>query len=441
MKNTDSILASLLTDEAFQKMKNTVVTRVGEIEEKLLKQIDELQEKAESRVSNLENYITNKPLAINLGTIEQPKNEIVHNKFNTIIKVLQSRKRIDKNIMLVGQAGSSKSFLCTQVSRALNLQCYPMSLGSQTTKSDLIGFTNAHGNYITTPVREAYENGGVCVLDEIDSANAGVLTILNGMLSSDKYSFPDKIVDKHKDFICIATANTYGLGADLNYVGRNRLDGATMDRFIVINIDYDEQLEEQLTQNKDWFNIVRKIRDNATKNGLKVIVSPRASMNGADLLEVGIEPNEVLRMTILKGLSKDIEEQLLRGVDLSKLIKKNKPKKTKKDVTPIKLIINFDMMSYTLDGIEQDTSIISGNDWEGEHSIYFSSGNNWVDGLSNKKMYLNFGSHKFSSSATNDEIENFIRDLGLNCYSIVVEYQPISITITNNGIQHCYEIK
>lgn len=439
MKDTESILTSLLTDEAFQKMKSTVVTRVNEIEKELLSKIDDLETKANSKVDNLENYITNKPLSVNFGTIEEPKNEITHKKFNTIIKVLQSRKRIEKNIMLVGPAGSSKSYLCSQVAKALNLSYHPMSLGSQSTMSSLIGYMNAYGNYITTPIREAYENGGICTLDEVDSANSGVLTILNGMLSSDTYSFPDKIVKKHENFVCIATANTYGLGADLNYVGRNRLDGATLDRFIVINIDYDEQLEEYLTKNKEWFNIVRKIRDNATKNGLKVIVSPRASMNGADLLDAGISANEVLEMTILKGLSNDIRQQILRDVNLSKLTKKSKNDKHKNTNTRIELCINFDSFTYELKNVEQDTSIIAKNDWVGEHSIYISCANNWVNGLNNKKLYLNSGKHDFKQNKpTSADIRDFLRDLELNYESIIVEYQPIFIQCTYNNTTHAF---
>jgi hypothetical protein len=43
-----------------------------------------------------------------------------------------------------------------------------------------------------------------------------------------------------------AAANTYGTGADALYVGRNQLDAATLDRFYVVEMDYDRKLEAKL---------------------------------------------------------------------------------------------------------------------------------------------------------------------------------------------------
>lgn len=154
-------------------------------------------------------------------------------------------------------------------------------------------------------------------------------------------------------------------------------------------------------------------------------------MNGADLLDAGISANEVLEMTILKGLSNDIREQILRDVNLSKLTKKSKNDKHKNTNTRIELYINFDSFTYELKNVKQDTSIIAKNDWVGEHSIYISCANNWVNGLNNKKLYLNSGKHDFKQNQpTSADIRDFLRDLELNYESIIVEYQSIFIQCT-----------
>jgi hypothetical protein len=44
-------------------------------------------------------------------------------------------------------------------------------------------------------------------------------------------SFACGMVEKHENFHCITAANTCGNGATLEFIGRNAIDGATMNRF------------------------------------------------------------------------------------------------------------------------------------------------------------------------------------------------------------------
>ena len=70
-----------------------------------------------------------------------------------------------------------------------------------------------------------------------------------------------------------------------------------------------------------------KIRKNINELGIKLIVSPRASMDGADLLEAGFSLNEVLEMTVLKGSDKDIRGKVLKGINLEEVQKSLKAPK------------------------------------------------------------------------------------------------------------------
>jgi hypothetical protein len=45
--------------------------------------------------------------------------------------------------------------------------------------------------------------------------NPNILGILNSALSNGYMAFPDKQVARHKDFVAIATANTFGAGATM----------------------------------------------------------------------------------------------------------------------------------------------------------------------------------------------------------------------------------
>lgn len=307
-------MLDMLLGNLAEEARKLASEEIKKIKEEVNSDLSEMKEKANNIQKELDRVFSNCPTVITIGSVEKPKKELTHNKFDTILKILTSSKRKEKNIMLVGPSGSAKTTTVYQVAEVLKLPFYPLSVGLQTTKSDLLGFINATGKYMPSCVRKAYENGGVLLLDEFDAAHAGVVTILNSLLANKIYSFPDKEVEKHKDFICFVACNTYGTGANLEYIGRNRLDGATLDRFIVLDFGYDEKLEKRLTNNDEWYDVINKIRNNAKENGIKIIISPRACMDGADLLDNGFMIEDVINMTILKGCSVDVRTKLLEGV-------------------------------------------------------------------------------------------------------------------------------
>lgn len=435
-KSLEDLFASVLLKESSEKIKKIVEERIKQMESKALDRISAISESIDSKVSILESKTQNKPLSINIGTIEKPKNIITHSCFDKVIKVLQSAKRINKNIMLVGPAGSGKSSLCGQIAEVLKLQFYPMSVGLQTTKSDLLGFINAKGDYITSPIRQAYENGGILLLDEFDATHAGVVTILNSMLANDFCSFPDKIITKHPDFICFVACNTYGKGGSIDYVGRNRLDGATLDRFVCINVDYDNTLEKQLTSNDKWLKMIQDMRKNIETFGLKIIISPRASMQGADLLEAGFELEEVLEMCVYKGLNSDTKNKLMKDIDFKDVKKANKIFKPKKKKDIVEINIDFDNGEYNVKGLDKDISIIGCTDWDSVISIYIACGQQWASGLVENSLYLNSGSDKMYKRPCNHSINKLINELNEHSNNVTVENDVIiDLNIIHNGVR------
>lgn len=212
--------------------------------------------------------------------------------------------------MLVGPAGGGKTTCCEKVSEILDLSFFPMSVGPQTTKSDLLGFIDAAGNYHTTPLREAFENGGLLLLDEVDAANAGVLTIINALLANGYCSFPDGVKQRNESFRCICACNTYGRGADRQYVGRNQLDAATLDRFAVVDFDYDEDLERAIAGNNTWVEKIQRYRKRAFDLKMRVVISPRASIFGAKLLASGLKEKLVEELVVWKGVSGEIRSKI-----------------------------------------------------------------------------------------------------------------------------------
>jgi MoxR-like ATPase/cytochrome c553 len=236
-----------------------------------------------------------------------------HHCFDKILKLVQRRKKI----MLIGPAGSGKTTVCMNVAKALDLPFEFTPVNPMTTKTDLLGYMDANGRYVETALYRAYKNGGVFLLDEVDAANPAVLTTLNSLLENGVGSFPCGKVERHKDFIAIAAGNTFGRGADRIYIGRNQLDGATLDRFVNLVFDYDEKLERDIALSRGddeaavnaWVDKVQALRHAAFDLKERVVISPRASIEGADLLDC-FDQSELLDMLVWKGIGGDIRQKI-----------------------------------------------------------------------------------------------------------------------------------
>ena len=229
------------------------------------------------------------------------------------------------NLWLVGPAGTGKSTIGEQVAEALSLPFSAVNCTSTMTETALKGYNDANGNYVATEFRRIFEGGGVFVFDEVDNANPNVLGALNSALANGFMAFADRRVQKHADFVAIATGNTFGAGATMEYVGRNPIDGATIDRFAQLEVPIDEKVEDAMLASvglegavaKQWVTAVRQARQNVADSGLKVIVSPRATLNGAKLLRSGaFSMQEVFTATVTKGAKPDQVSKISSGVNL-----------------------------------------------------------------------------------------------------------------------------
>lgn len=206
-----------------------------------------------------------------------------------------------EHVYLVGPAGSGKTTIADQVAKALGLPFF--FCGALDTKYALTGFRDAHGHVARTPFRDAYENGGVFLLDEIDASHPSVPLTINAALANGHHDFPDAIIARHPDFRCIAAANTYGAGADRIYVGRSQLDAATLDRFAMIPMDYDEKLEAQMgASHPAWTRRVQQFRKACRTLSLRVVVSPRATIRGCRLLSAGMAMDRVEELALWRGM-------------------------------------------------------------------------------------------------------------------------------------------
>lgn len=255
------------------------------------------------------------------GKLGEVKGASTHKAFPDVVTIVSTRVQGRRlHAMLVGPSGSGKTYMSEQVAGAIKLDYY--CTGAVLSKYDLIGFVppdfnGESGNCpsLRTPFRNAYENGGVFLWDEVDGSDPRALVAFNQALDNGFFAFPDKCVKQHPDFVCIASANTWGTGATADYVGRNKLDAAFLKRFIRVEIDYDETLERDLVgpEHADWARFVQGVRRAVRVEGVKVLVTPRDTLKGAALLQAGMTRDKVEAMTIFAGLDSDTTARLRKA--------------------------------------------------------------------------------------------------------------------------------
>jgi hypothetical protein len=175
--------------------------------------------------------------------------------------------------------------------------------GAIDTEYKLKGFVDAQGRIVHTEFRKAFEEGGVYLFDEVDASLPAATMAFNAALANGWCDFPDGRVVRHPDTVIIAAANTFLGGATFEYVGRNKQDAAFADRFVVLAWDVDENMEAALCTNDSWCKHVQRIRGNAKRKGLKVIISPRASFEGAKLIKQGLPWELAEKAAIKKGMT------------------------------------------------------------------------------------------------------------------------------------------
>jgi midasin (ATPase involved in ribosome maturation) len=236
-----------------------------------------------------------------IGTVNGHK----HEHFDFVLQLVAMRE----SVYLWGEAGSGKSTAARQMAKILDLPFYYLALQAQMTDSRLMGYNDGHGIYQKSDFYRAYKDGGVFLLDELELGSGNLLGSLNGALANGSASFPCGQVDRHPDFVCIATGNTPALGATVQFSDRRALDGAVRDRFHFVEWNTDKTLELQLAtahfdRCESWVNWVQNVREFCKVNHAKITCTQRASLAGSKMLAHGIDVARIAETLVFRGYDK-----------------------------------------------------------------------------------------------------------------------------------------
>lgn len=225
--------------------------------------------------------------------------EVFHEEYEWLLTLAQA----GKPIFLPGPTGCGKTHLAAQIARGLHgdkwrdrfgiLSCSPATAERHFLGRSIPNITTGQDVYRTAEFVRCYEEGGVFVADEIDAADASVLLVFNAALANGYLPLPDRtekpIAYRHKDFVFVACANTWGRGADRMYVGRNRLDEATLDRFRIgtVPLDYSRAIEMAVCPDVELYETLVKWREGIYANRLERVISTRFFADAFDMRRAG----------------------------------------------------------------------------------------------------------------------------------------------------------
>jgi len=220
--------------------------------------------------------------------VESVEPEVVYKKLKIEDEI---KLMMPTPILLEGPVGSGKSSILMKIAKDLNLRYFASVMSDATTASEFKGYKNVvDGTYVSSEFRDAYENGGMFVLEELNATTSNMPIIFNS-LENGYFVFADKLIYGHKDFRLCATMNTITNAADFG--GRRPLDKSVKSRFytIIMKTQWTKRFDKKIA------TLVTALSKAFKNIGHSAEIDPRDVSKYLKLVELGIDPKEAIYKT------------------------------------------------------------------------------------------------------------------------------------------------
>lgn len=190
---------------------------------------------------------------------------VPHGCYNVVTKVLKSG--VFAPVYVTGPSGNGKTMGIAQACAKLKIPAVIINISNETDEESLIGsYTLQNGNleWRDGPLLEAYRNGLVCVLDELDQARSSIMALQTIAQFAPYYiKQTNEVVYPKEGFQLFATSNTKGDGSGADkFVGAQILNSAFLERFnIFVDQDYPTEAVEKriLSKLTDDKNLIERL--------------------------------------------------------------------------------------------------------------------------------------------------------------------------------------
>jgi len=238
----------------------------------------------------------------------------------------------NKPVMITGHAGTGKSTTIEQIAARTKQGVIRVECNHDMLSSDLMGnwkVSNGSMEWVYGPLPKAMKEGLWLILDEIDFAPAGVLSLLNEVLEPNgnlkiKENGYEQITP-HKNFRIFATANTAGAMQNFRhlYQGTNIMNEAFLDRWRIHVYDYpteDREVQILLSKTNHRESLARSIvrvanliRDAFKNEEISTTMGVRRVLDWADLMIRHNDPLRAAQIAIFSKVPKE-DAEVIRGI-------------------------------------------------------------------------------------------------------------------------------
>ena len=237
MMQIAGIFANIQKDaynNGYQKAQEEAADKVAQLEQ----EIKDMKDNGSGTVINI---------TINGQTRQERPEHVLNENITDIVKCLSD----GENVFLWGPAGAGKNVIAEDAAKILGVEFFYMN--TVYTKYDIIGFTDANGNYVPTAFVNWLKNtdGGLYLADEICTNSPEANIAYNALLANGYIVLQNgEVLRKTDKHYFVAADNTNGLGATEEYNGRYKMEDSTRDRFAFFEVKYDAAVEKSLVSDK-----------------------------------------------------------------------------------------------------------------------------------------------------------------------------------------------
>ena len=301
----EGMIVNTIMENLGTYVESTVKVGIENTRRELTDEVADVQKgiltEVEERISELR-----RPIQVHIN--DRPVTSITGMVHEAFQQVLECAKHF-KMVLMVGEAGTGKSYIAKQVATALGYDCGNGSKdwsyicgNADLTLSQVTGRMDANGNWYEGKFNHAFGNGGALCIDEAFRFDPCVGVLFNPMTDHQGYmplpNHPTEThISRHDNNIILFIDNSWGQGNSFDYVASQKQDNAWLDRLdgVKVEVGYDKQIERALVgDHVETGRMLWELRSRIKTEGINRILSTRRFQDANIWKSVGMSNADVL---------------------------------------------------------------------------------------------------------------------------------------------------